>query len=55
VKILGRGALTKKIAVKANAVSAGARKKIEEAGGTVELIEIPQRPKRRTREAGTEK
>ncbi|MBN2309666.1 MAG: 50S ribosomal protein L15 [Candidatus Hydrogenedentes bacterium] len=41
VKILGRGELTKKLAVKANAISAGARQKIEAAGGTVELIRIP--------------
>lgn len=55
VKVLGRGELTKNIVVKVNAVSAGARKKIEDAGGTVELIEIPQRPKRRSRETGTGK
>ena len=39
VKILGRGDLSKKLAVKANVVSPGALAKIEAAGGTVELIE----------------
>jgi large subunit ribosomal protein L15 len=38
IKILGDGELTKKLNVKANAVSAAARKKIEDAGGSVELI-----------------
>lgn len=35
VKILGDGALTKKLAVSGCATSAGARKKIEGAGGTI--------------------
>lgn len=39
VKILGKGELAKKVTVKAHAVSAGARKKIEDAGGTVEILE----------------
>lgn len=39
VKVLGKGALEKKVTVKAHAVSAGARKKIEDAGGSVELLE----------------
>jgi large subunit ribosomal protein L15 len=39
VKILGEGELARKITVKAHAVSAGARAKIEAAGGTVELLE----------------
>ena len=34
VKILGDGALTKKLTVKANAFSAGAKEKIEALGGT---------------------
>jgi large subunit ribosomal protein L15 len=41
VKVLARGELTKKLTVKVNAVSASARQKIEAAGGTVELIEVP--------------
>ncbi len=42
VKVLARGELTKAVTVKANAVSAGARQKIEAAGGTVELIAAPR-------------
>lgn len=38
VKILGGGELTKKLNVKVNAVSEGAKAKIEAAGGTVEVI-----------------
>ncbi len=38
VKILGNGDLTKKLTVKANAFSEGAKSKIEAAGGTCEVI-----------------
>ena len=38
VKILGKGSLEKKLTVKANAFSAGAREKIEAAGGKVEEV-----------------
>jgi len=38
IKILGDGDLKKKISVKVNAISAGARAKIEKAGGEVSLI-----------------
>ena len=38
VKILGNGELTRKLTVKVTAVSAGAKEKIEAAGGTVEVI-----------------
>src|SRR5260221_6239716 len=38
VKILGDGALTKKLALKVDAISASAREKIEKAGGSIELI-----------------
>ena len=38
VKILGNGELTKKLTVKVNACSAGAKEKIEAVGGTVEVI-----------------
>lgn len=38
VKILGRGKLERKLTIKVNAVSDGAKQKIEEAGGTVEVI-----------------
>jgi len=42
VKVLGRGELTKKLIVRANAISPGAREKVEKAGGQVELIEAPK-------------
>src|ERR1700678_4240000 len=38
VKILGDGALTKKLSLKVDAVSASAREKIEKAGGSIELV-----------------
>lgn len=38
VKILGRGELTKKLNVQANAYSASAKEKIEALGGTAEVI-----------------
>ena len=38
VKILGEGALTKKLVVKATAFSASAKEKIEKAGGTAEVV-----------------
>jgi large subunit ribosomal protein L15 len=38
VKILGVGEVPKNLTLKVQRVSAGARKKIEEAGGSVELI-----------------
>ena len=40
VKILGNGEITNSVNVKAHAVSESAKKKIEDAGGTVEVIEI---------------
>jgi large subunit ribosomal protein L15 len=39
IKLLGNGTIERKITVRAHAVSAGARTKIEAAGGTVELLE----------------
>jgi len=38
VKILGTGALTKKLTVKASAFSASAKEKIEKAGGGTEVV-----------------
>ena len=38
VKILGNGEITRKLTVKANAFSEGAKSKIEAAGGTCEVI-----------------
>jgi large subunit ribosomal protein L15 len=42
VKILGTGELTKKLAVTAHAFSAGAREKIEAAGGSVTALKEPK-------------
>jgi large subunit ribosomal protein L15 len=39
VKVLAEGELTKALTVKAHAFSAAARKKIEDAGGTVEVLD----------------
>lgn len=41
VKVLGRGKITKKFTVRAHAVTQSAREKIEAAGGSVQLIELP--------------
>jgi large subunit ribosomal protein L15 len=39
VKVLGSGELTKKLTVRVDAISAGAKAKIEKAGGVVESLE----------------
>jgi large subunit ribosomal protein L15 len=54
VKILGHGDLTKKLAVSAHLFSAGAREKIEKAGGTITWLRgepKPKHPKRREKKA----
>jgi len=38
IKILGEGAITKKLTIKAHAASAMAKEKIEKAGGSVEVV-----------------
>ena len=40
VKLLGDGEISRKLTVRVHALSAGARDKIEKAGGSVELLEI---------------
>jgi large subunit ribosomal protein L15 len=40
VRILGKGAISAKVALRVAGVSAGARSAIENAGGSVELIEV---------------
>ena len=40
IKILGSGDLSKKLTVKAHAFSAGAKSKIEAAGGAIELVPV---------------
>jgi large subunit ribosomal protein L15 len=46
LKILGNGELTEAVTVRAHAFSAGAKQKIEAAGGKVDVIVVPRRPKR---------
>ena len=41
VKVLGRGELTKAVTVRAHAFSASARRAIERAGGSVEIVPAP--------------
>ena len=45
VKILGNGEVTKKLTIRVHAISATAREKIEQAGGTVDLLRPPKRKK----------
>src|SRR6266702_3140031 len=44
VKVLGQGELSIKLTVRAHKFSAGARQKIEAAGGTVELVDPEPEP-----------
>ena len=44
VKVLGNGEVTRKLFVVADAVTRSAREKIEAAGGTVQLLELPPQP-----------
>jgi len=46
VKILGDGALTKKLSLKVDAISASAREKIEKAGGSIEIVALKTYPAR---------
>ena len=43
VKILGNGEIAKKLRVRVHAISRSAREKIENAGGSVELLRPPAR------------
>ena len=51
LKILGDGELTKALTIRADAFTKGAIAKIQAAGGTVEIIEKPKRPKRFAKKA----
>ncbi len=46
VKILGGGDVTKKFAIKVNAISASAKEKLEKAGGSIELLAAKVHPAR---------
>ena len=47
VKLLGNGELKKKLTVRVHAISAAAREKVEQAGGTVSLLKEPKPKKRK--------
>ena len=47
VKLLGGGELSKKLTIRVHAISASAREKVEEAGGTVDLLRVPKQKKTR--------
>ncbi len=51
VKLLGSGELSKKLTIRVHAISASAREKVEQAGGTVELLREPKERKTRKRTA----
>jgi large subunit ribosomal protein L15 len=51
VKLLGNGELKKKLTVRVHAISATAREKVEQAGGTVLLLKEPKVKKRRHKKA----
>jgi large subunit ribosomal protein L15 len=53
VKVLGTGMLRRSLTVRAHRFSAGAREKIERAGGTVAVIEVPA-PPAKTKRAKTQ-
>jgi large subunit ribosomal protein L15 len=44
VRVLGEGELTKRLTVRADHFSKGAREKIEKAGGTCDLVPPPKKP-----------
>ena len=47
VKLLGTGEVSKKLTIKVHAISASAREKIEQAGGSVELLREPKVKKKK--------
>src|SRR2546421_12517720 len=47
VKLLGNGDLKKKLTVRVHAISATAREKVEQAGGTVSLLKEPKLKKKK--------
>ena len=51
LKVLGGGEITRAITLRCDGVSAGARQKIEAAGGKVEIVPKPTRPKRYAKKA----
>lgn len=53
-KVLGNGEITKKLQVKVDAITASAREKIENAGGSVEMLPQPTRRPKFVRKGDTE-
>lgn len=53
VRILGKGSLSAKLAVRVAGISAGARQAIEGAGGSVELIEVVPAAEKAAAKKGT--
>src|SRR5213594_1401964 len=51
VKLLGNGDLKKKLTVRVHAISATAREKVENAGGTVSLLREPKQKKHKPKPA----
>jgi ribosomal protein L18E len=47
VKLLGTGELKKKLTIRVHAISATAREKVEQAGGTVSLLKEPKLKKKK--------
>jgi len=47
VKLLGNGELKKKLTIRVHGISATAREKVEQAGGTVSLLKEPKVKKRK--------
>ena len=54
VKLLGNGELKRKLTVRVHAISATAREKVEQAGGTVSLLKEPK-PKKKKKHAAKAK
>jgi large subunit ribosomal protein L15 len=54
VKLLANGELTKKLTVQVNAASASAKKAVEAAGGTVEIIKFVNAPSKKATRPKTE-
>jgi large subunit ribosomal protein L15 len=53
VKILGNGEISKQLTIRVHAISASAREKIEQAGGTVDLLREQKVKKQRVRKTET--
>jgi hypothetical protein len=54
VKLLGTGEISNKLTIRLHAISASAREKIEQAGGTIELLREPKVKKVKTHTAKPE-